>query len=156
MPLKGKGGDIDMVKLNKAAQRGFTLIELMIVVAIIGILAAVAIPKFAQMIERAKEGATKSNIGAVRSAVSIYYGKNEGVNPASIDSTSAFIGSADSNFMAELPKAATTPLGNSNAVTAVTAVPSATGTGWAYKSASGEMWCNSTASDTKASPFTSY
>lgn len=140
----------------KQTQKGFTLIELMIVVAIIGILAAVAIPKFAQMIERAKEGATKSNLGAIRSAVSIYYGKNEGAYPASIASTAAFIGTADSNYMQELPKATATPLGNTNAVTYVSAAPSSSGTGWAYNSVSGECWANSTATDSKASPFTSY
>ncbi|MBK6880479.1 MAG: prepilin-type N-terminal cleavage/methylation domain-containing protein [Elusimicrobia bacterium] len=60
---------------------GFTLIELMIVVAIIGVLAAIAIPKFADMVRRGKESAAKGQLGAVRSAISIYYADNEGVFP---------------------------------------------------------------------------
>ena len=62
--------------------KGFTLIELMIVVAIIGILAAIAIPKFADLIDRAKEAKTQGNLGALRSALSIYYGSWEGVWPS--------------------------------------------------------------------------
>jgi len=61
--------------------KGFTLIELMIVVAIIGILSAIAIPKFADLIRKSNEGATKGNLGAIRSSISIYYGELEGLFP---------------------------------------------------------------------------
>lgn len=54
-------------------RRGFTLIELMIVVAIIGILAAIAVPKFVEFVKRSKEAETKGHLGAIRSALSIYY-----------------------------------------------------------------------------------
>jgi prepilin-type N-terminal cleavage/methylation domain-containing protein len=67
--------------MKKLTQKGFTLIELMIVVAIIGILAAIAIPKFAQMMEKSREGATKGNVGALKSAISIYQGDWQGVAP---------------------------------------------------------------------------
>lgn len=63
-------------------RRGFTLIEIMIVVAITGILAAIAVPKFADLVRKSKEGATRGNLGSLRSALSIYYGNNEGFFPS--------------------------------------------------------------------------
>ena len=60
---------------------GFTLIELMLVVAIIGLLAAIAIPKFAGLIIKSKEAAVKGQLGGLRSAISIYYADNEGIFP---------------------------------------------------------------------------
>jgi prepilin-type N-terminal cleavage/methylation domain-containing protein len=56
---------------------GFTLIELMLVVAIIGLLAAIAIPKFADLVLKAREAAVKGKLGALRSALHIYYADNE-------------------------------------------------------------------------------
>lgn len=62
-------------------RRGFTLIELMIVVSVIATLAAVAVPKMANALRKAKEGQTKGNVGRIRSALSIYYADMEGQYP---------------------------------------------------------------------------
>jgi type IV pilus assembly protein PilA len=58
------------MKMVKKAQAGFTLIELMIVVAIIGILAAVAIPAYQDYILKAKWGTNVSAIDSVKLATS--------------------------------------------------------------------------------------
>ena len=70
-------------RLRTAA--GFTLIELMLVVAMISILAAIAIPRFADMVGHSEEGATKANLGVLRTAISIYYSDTEGIYPADLD-----------------------------------------------------------------------
>ena len=57
-------------------RKGFTLIELMIVVAIIGILAAIAIPNFLRFQARAKQSEARQNLGAIFTAYNTYMADN--------------------------------------------------------------------------------
>jgi prepilin-type N-terminal cleavage/methylation domain-containing protein len=68
-----------------AKKKGFTLIELMLVTGVIGILAAITVPRFSDLVRKTHEGATKGNLGALRSAIKIYYANNEGRYPRLID-----------------------------------------------------------------------
>ena len=61
-----------MSKIVRKSDKGFTLIELMIVVAIIGILAAIAIPNFLRFQLKAKSSEGKVNIAAIRTAEEAY------------------------------------------------------------------------------------
>ncbi|MHB1421175.1 MAG: type II secretion system protein [Bacillota bacterium] len=65
-------------------EKGFTLIELMVVVAILGILAAVAIPKFSSSTTTAKKSKVKADLGTIESAISMYKSENNDLAPAAI------------------------------------------------------------------------
>jgi type IV pilus assembly protein PilA len=58
------------------SKKGFTLIELMIVVAIIGILAAIAIPNFLRFQAKSKQSEAKTNLGGIFTAETAYFGEH--------------------------------------------------------------------------------
>ncbi|HOU35696.1 MAG TPA: type II secretion system protein [Candidatus Omnitrophota bacterium] len=79
------------------SRKGFTLIELVMVIVIIGILAAVAIPKFIDLKHEADRAVCQSNVGAIRTALSNFYAKYQ------VNSTGATAGGIDVNTTSGFP-----------------------------------------------------
>ncbi|MBA3051721.1 RDD family protein [bacterium] len=79
------------------------------IVPLVGILAAVAIPKFASLTRKANEAACKGQLGALRSSLSIYYGDTEGTWPARLEAVTP-------TYLQEIPNAKPGDGTNSNRV----------------------------------------
>ena len=71
--------------IRRFRPRGFTLIELLVVMAIIGMLIALAMPRYFHSVEKTKEAVLRENLSRTRDALDKYYGDN-GVYPDSLES----------------------------------------------------------------------
>jgi prepilin-type N-terminal cleavage/methylation domain-containing protein len=66
-------------------KKGFTLLEVLIVVIILGILASIALPQYVATIEKSKSAEAATNIGSLRTAVDRYWYQSSGSDPANTD-----------------------------------------------------------------------
>lgn len=69
---------------SKGFIRGFTLVELMVVLAILALLLTLAVPRYFAGIERAKEATLKQDLNAIREGIDKFYADN-GVYPKSLE-----------------------------------------------------------------------
>jgi general secretion pathway protein G len=77
-------GDAPMPKLKRRLHRGFTLIELVVVISIIGLLLSLAAPRYFASIERGKESVQQQNLYSVRDALDKFFG-DTGRYPESLE-----------------------------------------------------------------------
>ena len=95
---QGRIGEIKMIQKMQKSNKGFTLIELMIVVAIIGILAAIAIPNFIRFQLKSKSSEGKVNLAAIRTAEEGYMAEFGNYIAASASPAASAVGSSKVAF----------------------------------------------------------
>jgi len=120
------------------SKKGFTLIELVMVIVILGILSAIALPTFVNLQEDAKKSATKGALGGLRSAISIWYAKTAASSGTGAYPTVTQLSSCPGGPMQFIFPA--NPYTNSTKVNAGTAEAADTTAGWVYDASSGMVW----------------
>lgn len=138
------------------SKSGFTLIELIIVLVLIGILAAVAVPRFANLQDGAEDAAVRGTLGNVRSALYITRAENMANFPS--DTTTGGTGTVNwwptlaqlqtagsviDGPMPTMPKGATPAATIAADATGSATVRTVSGvTGWKYNPNNGTFWAN--------------
>jgi MSHA pilin protein MshA len=126
-------------------EKGFTLIELVIIIVILGILAAVAIPRYQDMSAQAREAAARGSLGNVRSAITIYYANQAVTTGIATWPTLVQLETANTVLAQTMPRNPYQTIANApdSVVTGVTkGVIVGTRGGWAYNATTGEIWLN--------------
>jgi prepilin-type N-terminal cleavage/methylation domain-containing protein len=144
--------------LKTGSNRALTLVELIIVLALIGIIAAVAIPKYGQLLEKANLGASLGNLSSLRSAVSVYYATfmkfPDSVDPGAAPQFGAVLNGSAPYVMSRYP-AAHPPYGN-NIETGTYDSPTGSKSGWYYNSIKGSVFINSVEHDSDGNVYSAY
>lgn len=158
---------------KRAPRRGFSMIELVIVVVIIGIIAAIAIPRMSRGPAAAADSAVAQNIQVIRSAVDLYQTEHNGTYPAAngsitiadlllkysnIDGTAVSTTKDTSTGIIYGPYLRTVPpitVGTRKGGNTIASADAA-GVGWIYDSTSGSVSANATGTDGAGKAYASY
>jgi len=165
-------------------KKGFTLVELIIVVAILGIMAAIVIPQFQGNMVLAKDSASLTNLATIRTQIELYALQHNSFAPGYVSGVGTtlailelqFIGTTTVTglaspatvpvdpflygpYMKRIPKNPFNGLSTITYVAAAAAFSTAvdgTSSGWLYKKETGEFVLNWTGTDIKGTPYYDY
>jgi general secretion pathway protein G len=165
-----------------AAKRGFSLMEILIVVVILGILAAIAVPKLSNASHVARESSLKDNLRLLRTQITVYHSQHHDVSPGYAggninqtptgsdfaaqmtqitDDTGNVSASPSGTFrygpyLTQMPY---NPVNNLQSVKILGVADTFTAdnsTGWLYQPSSGLIMANLTGTDSMGTAFSSY
>ena len=162
-------------------KKAFSLVEIILVVTILGILAAIVLPSFQNHTASAKESAVKSNLTTIRSQLEIYKLQHGGVPPGYVNgaeapiaelvlqltATSTVTGAVSASkvpidpylYGPYLKKIPENPFNGLSTIayvaegTEFSAAADGTSSGWLYKKETGELRVNWTGNDKNGNPF---
>ena len=153
---------------SKRIRQGFTLVELMIVVSILGILAAIVIPEFQGHIQQAKEAAAKDNLRILRGTIERYAHDNNGVPPGYMNNNpidiiagaffKAQLTDSAKPYLSEIPK---NPFNNKSDIATIENGNAMPGTptdasGWIYKGNTKTIKLNTSGTDSSGTAYWDY
>jgi len=137
----------------RARNGGFTLVEILIVVVILGILAAIVIPQFTQASNEARESSLVSNLQTMRSQIELYKIQHKDTPPDAATFVAQMTGYTDIDGAAAaapgvgvygpyLQKVPANPFNNLNTIAAKAHAAGDNTTGWQYDESTGAIHAN--------------
>lgn len=157
-------------------RHGFTLVELLTVIVILGILAAIVVPQFTDASTDAKESSLKTNLQTIRGQIALYKLQHDDTLPSAAagsgppyaatsfeaqmtlaskpNGQTAAIGTSGFDLGPYLQSIPNNPFTNTNTVG--TSSATAGTTGWVYDNTTGQFRANNAGTDSDGVAFTSY